>query len=79
MIVDVYGLSPGVPAKLLDELPPHACPPQVRGEPMPAAVGAEMVLKPLGGGIMQASPPGRLNHQVIDPGPVKPLSPGIQE
>ena len=46
---------------------------------MAAAVRAKVVFQPLGGGIMQASTPGSFDHKIIDSGPVKPLSFGIQE
>ena len=64
VVVDVYRFPPGVPAQLLDELPPHSGPPQVRSEPMPAAVRAEMALQVGAARIMQPGPNSSLSNHV---------------
>ena len=79
MDIQIKSLFPTIAPQLLDELAPHPGPEEVSTEPMPATVRAKVVLKPLGGCIMQARAPGSFHNQVIDSRSVKPLSFGIQE
>jgi hypothetical protein len=44
VVVDVYGFLPDIASQLLDELPWHACAPEVCCEQVPAAVWREVVL-----------------------------------
>ena len=55
VIVDIDGLFPHVPAKLLDEFAGHPRPPEVGGEPVAATVRREMVFHPVRVGIMEAN------------------------
>ena len=53
MIVQIYRLFPAIHSELLDELSPHPRPPEVRGEPVPAAMRAEVILHPIRPRIVQ--------------------------
>lgn len=44
VVIYVYGLTPNISSKLLDEFPRHARSSEVSCEPMPAAVRGEMLL-----------------------------------
>jgi len=53
VVVDVNGHSPHVTPQLLDEFARHTGPSEVNREPVAATVGGEMVLHPVGLGIMK--------------------------
>lgn len=47
VVVQIESLFPAISSQLLDVLPSHTSPKEVSAEPMPAAVRAKVVLKPL--------------------------------
>lgn len=66
MVIQVESLFLAIAAKRLDVLPSHPCPEEMSTKPMPATARAEMVLKPLGHGIMRAGAPGIFDHDTKD-------------
>ncbi len=59
VFVDIDGFSPHVTPQLLDEFAGHTGPSEVGREPVAATVKREMVLHPVGVGIMKPYPSGR--------------------
>ena len=74
MVVDIDRFPDGVSSQPFDVLPPHAGPEQVRGEPVAAAVRAELFIQLGGGGIVEPDHLSVFGHQGRDMVAADPLS-----